>query len=378
MFTSTTVVDRLKNLLGWRQHYDATEIVIDPSLTVSETGEYYQDFHPALRLDIIKAIIPENRDLDDYLTEKIEAGITGLLGDVVSQKQYEQYARRTLAKHTLIDKYGWVNDVVINTGRFIGFKIKPTFETGLTTIIKRIGLQLTQAQNLTMYLYHSSKIDPVETFTVSVTKGIQWNWNETELNLYADGLEITGGVWILGYYQDDLIGNAISYTGLNFINGPCSTCDGGSGLLKWRELMRFVQIVPFYVAGSDLNGTQMFDMSDTIEVFDNNFGMNLNISNECDLTDFFIEQRFSLKKGLGLKVAYLILKDIMFSQQINYIEESLKSLVIRDLEGDKDTNYVNIADQLANEIKAINFDHSRKSAYCLPCNNSKGVTYGSI
>ena len=53
-------------------------------------------------------------------------------------------------------------------------------------------------------------------------------------------------------------------------------------------------------------------------------------------------------------------------------------MIIRDLEGDKDTNYINIVDQLKDEIKAINFDHSKLSQPCLPCKNSNAPIYGVI
>ena len=378
MFTSQKAIDKIKNVVGWKNHYDLTEIpALDPALNVSESSEFFQDYHPAMRLDIIKSCIPANRTLDSYLEEKRNVGVTQLLGDIVSQKQYEQYAKKTLASNVLIDRYGWYNDTIINNGRFVGFRIKTKLSTGLSTVIKKLGIQVTQAQDLDIYVYHSSKIDAVEIIPIQIGTGVQWNWTESNLNLVAEDETLVGGEWIVGYYQDDLVGQAITYNGLNWLNGPCSTCDGGQSIEVWRNIQKYVGIIPFYVAGADLpTGRDMFDLSDSIDMLDTNFGMNFNVTVECDLTDFFIDHRLSLKKGLALKVVYLVLKDIMFTQQINYIEESIRSLIIRDLEGDKDTNYVNIADQLANEIKAINFDHSKKSAYCLPCNSSKGVKYG--
>lgn len=376
MYTNSVVTNCFKSLIGWKQHYDTSEILIDSLLTVSDSNEYFQDFHPALRLDLIKSILPQNRTLDSYLEEKRDTAIVQLLSDVTSEKQYDKYARKTLIDaKPIIDKYGWINDIIINEGRFVGFKIKTKLSTGLRNVIKSIGIQVTQTQTLKMYLYHSSKMDAIETFDIVVGGAVQWNWSDVDINLDAITKDIVGGVWIVGYYQDDLVGQAIGYTELNWINGPCSTCDGGYRLNAWRETTKFIQIIPIYVPAPSLNGIQMFDLNDSMEVLNNNFGMNLRISAECDLSQFFCENRFSLKKALGLKLSYLVLKDIQFSQQINYIEESLKHMIIRDLEGDKDTNYINIVDQYLNEIKAVNFDHSAKDYYCLPCDNNKGVSY---
>ena len=63
MFKSSIVVPEYANLLGWREHHDPNEVSLPVTLTVTETGEYYQQKHPALRLDLIQALIPENQKL---------------------------------------------------------------------------------------------------------------------------------------------------------------------------------------------------------------------------------------------------------------------------------------------------------------------------
>lgn len=377
MFDSTKVIDGMKHLIGFRDHYDLTEIpALDIDLTTSESGEFIQDKHPALRLDILKSIIPENRDFEQFLTEKRNSAIVELLGDICSQKKYEEYAKGTISNQNLIDRYGWLKDTIVNQSRFVGIKFRLKQSVGLSVVIKKIGIQVTEPQTLRLYVYHSSQMEAVTTIDLLIGQGVQWNWKEVELKLEAQTENIQGGVWIIGYYQNDLVGQAISYSGLNWITGPCSTCDGGVSSDKYRNISKYLELRPIYVPANSLNGIEMFDLDDSFEMLTDNFGLNFNLSIECDLTNFFIEHRYSLKKALGLKLAHILLKEIMFTQNINYIEENLRSLIIRDLEGDKETNYINIADQLANEIKAVNFDHSKLSEACLPCNSKRGVNYG--
>lgn len=377
MFDSTKVINGMKNLIGFRNHYDLTEIpTLDVDLTTSESGEYIQDKHPALRLDILKSIIPENRDFEQFLTEKRDSAIVELLGDICSQKRYGEYARKTLVNQNLIDRYGWLKDTIINQNRFVGVKFRLKQSVGISAVIKKIGIQVTEPQILKLYVYHSSKMEAVTTIDLQIGQGVQWNWKEVELQLSAETKDIQGGVYIIGYYQSDLVGQAINYSGLHWITGPCATCDGGISSDKYRNVSKYLELRPIYVPANSLNGTHMFDLDDSFELLTENFGLNFNLSIECDLSDFFIEHRFSMKKALGLKLSHILLKEIMFTQNINYIEENLRSLIIRDLEGDKETNYVNIADQLAMEIKAVNFDHSKLSEACLPCNSKRGVNYG--
>ena len=379
MFNNTKVVSCLKTLLGWKNHYDLVEIpALNVDLNTTDSGVYYNHLHPAMRLDIISSAIPRNRDLNEYLNEKVEFSINEILGSICSQKEYNKYAKKTLASDVILDGYGWANDVIINNSRFVGFQFKTKLETGLVSVIKKIGIQVTTAQTLKIYLFHSSKSNVITTFDIVISNGLDWNWEEKQLQMNAISETYVGGSWIIGYYQDDLTGQAIDYKKFNWLTGYCASCDGGVLMERWTNLNKYVDIFPIYVPGANLplDKNKMFDLNDANCIYDTNFGMNFLISVECDLTDFFCEHKFSLTKILGLQVVYSILKDIQFSEQINYIEENLKHMIIRDLEGDKDTNYINIADQLSNEIKAVNFDHSSKSAICLPCDSKRGVTFG--
>ena len=57
-----SVVTQLKKVLGWRNFWDLTEIpALGSPLNDTESGEYYQDFSGALRLDYISALLPPNR-----------------------------------------------------------------------------------------------------------------------------------------------------------------------------------------------------------------------------------------------------------------------------------------------------------------------------
>ena len=380
MFTADKIKPCFKNLLGWKSHYDTAEIPkLQTELTDSLSGEFFQDFHPAMRLDLISACLPPNRDLEEYLTEQTENGIVQLLNDVITERKLAEYSKKTLATETLLHGYGWAKDTIVNESRFVGFRITLSNQVGLKVSVKKIGFQFTQPQtDLEIYLYHSSRLSPLKTFKLTSTQGMDWKWIEEELELMAENEEYSGGSFVIGYYQDDIVGQAINFTNWNWKTGPCGGCDGGVKKEHSTEFQKYASVLPIYLPAPSQNGRDMFDMRDTIVDYEKSYGMNIRISAECDLTNFFCEHKFSLKKGLALKVIWLIMKDMQFSQQINNVEENLKMMIIRDLEGDKDTNYINIVDQLKDEIKAINFDHSKLSQPCLPCRNSNAPTYGVI
>jgi len=85
-----------------------------------------------------------------------------------------------------------------------------------------------------------------------------------------------------------------------------------------------------------------------------------------------------LKNALYLKVLMKILKKIQYSMETNFVEEQLKMMITRDLEGDKETRYINIPMQYEKALKALKFEFSSVNKICLPCSMNTGVSYGTM
>lgn len=381
MYNTEKAKKCLKGLIGWRDHYDTNEIPELPTeLTESETGEFYQERHPALRLDLIKATLPNNRGIAEYLQEVEDGAVTEILNDLAESKELAKTSKTVVANDIIYNSEGWVNDTILNESRFVGVRFRVMNTVGLKAVINRLALQLTQAQDkLEIYLYHSHKAKHLAKIEYTTTQGGQFNWLEVAQELHADDENLSGGSFFLGYYQDDLTGFAIKYKKLNWRNGYCGTCDGGVRQARYTSISKFVQMQPFYVPSVSLSVSRdMFDPSAIIEVDDCNYGFNFNISINCDLTTFWCDNRKSLKNILALRVTIKILKAMQFSQQINHVEEQLKMMIIRDLEGDKETNYINLYQQYSRAVKALKFNHSSISKVCLPCSTNSGVSYGVV
>lgn len=379
MFDNTRAKECLKGLIGWKDHYDTGKIPpLSADLKTSETGEYYQEKHPALRLDLIKATLPENRDLEEFLQETEDAAITEILNDLLEKKAVTRTAKTIAANDIIYNSEGWANDLILNESRFVGVRFRVKHSIGLKAVINRLALQFNQAQNgLELYLFHSHKAKFLAKIQYNTTQGGQFNWIEVNQALYADDQDLSGGSYYLGYYQDDITGQAVQYKKLDWANGYCGTCDGGVAQARYLSVAKYVQMQPFYVPNQSLpaNNDDMFNPEDIIQTNDNNWGFNFNISINCDLTNFWCDNRRSLKNVLAQRVTIKILRTIQFSQQINYVEEQLKTMIIRDLEGDKETKYINLFQKYERAVKALNFDMSSINKDCLPCDRNSGVSY---
>lgn len=379
MFNSLKVVPEYANLLGWEQFYDLAEINLPTSLTDTETGEYFQDVHSAMQLDVIQATLPNNYPIDTYLRKVITQSTNGMLNDILSFRQLREYGKTLLDKSLLLNRYGWANDSITNKSRFVGFQIRLMANSGLQAVIDQIGAQFTGAETFTMYLFHSSKSDSIKTFEMVTTGDNGWSWSSEGIELDAFlGEEYQGGVFVLGYYQDDITSNAINYSNFNWDKGECSTCSNQYAT-NWKNVNKYYNVYPLYVEQGNYTVNKMFNLEDADFPMDQSFGLNLKLTTRCDFTTFFIDNKFVFKKLLGLKVAIRVLNDMKNSQQINYVEENMKNMIIRDLEGDKDTNLKNLPTLYEEQIKAVSYNISSINDNCMTCKQKAyAPTYGMV
>ena len=374
------VITELKKVIGWKDHWDTAEIPALPtSLTDTESGQYYQEYHPSVRLDYIQALLPSNYALQTFLDDIETTAINQLLEKMVQEKKLNN-AGMDLARNNLIYDNVLKDKPIINESRFVGVEFYMDSTIGLRAMIHRVGLYLTSAQpSLTLYLYNSLQEQAVATYTFSSTNANSFTWLATDIILdYSDGTGTEGGIWYLGYYQDDLVGQAIQYDSLNWKNGYCRTCDGGRRSSKYNSVARYVQMSPFYIDASNVPAVgTIFDTDDMVYTYDNNYGFNYNISIRCNLTTFWIDNRSSMTNALGKIVALKVLEMMKASSQVSAIEQNVQINIIRDLEGDSDTRQVPFWAQVERAVKATNLDQANVNSVCVPCAR-KGASYGAI
>ena len=378
MFNSNSVKTELKHLIGWHQHYDTNEIQISSDLTKTDSGEYYQDLHPAMRLDLISAILPDNRELDEYLETKIDSAITTMLNDVIQYRQLKRYGKTLLQTSQLLNRTYWSNDAITNEGKFVGLQIRLNNVLGLQILLNQIGFQFSDAESFKLYLFHTSKKTAIKTWDIDLTGSKQWEWKKVSEQLNEKQFEnYNEGAFLLGYYQNDITGNALKYANFDFDKGVCSTCKKGFYEI-WKNIEKYTLIYPFYFNSGDFVVNELPEMDKINYDNLNNYGLNLRLSVNCDLTTFFIENKMIFKNLLKLKMVEMVLKDIQYSQQTNYIEENIKIQIFNDLEGNVDTKRPNISTQYAKELQAVNFNMEGINKECLDCDDANTPEYGVI
>ena len=77
-------------------------------------------------------------------------------------------------------------------------------------------------------------------------------------------------------------------------------------------------------------------------------------------------------EALGRQVALYILEDMKHSNRVNRNIDVDRDMIIRDLEGDNDTNANGLYYELEQHLKSLDFDFSMIDSPCLP----ESIKYG--
>lgn len=376
-----SVITELKKQIGWRNHWDLTEIPALPtSLTDSESGKVYQNYSRLLRLDYIESLLPSNQSLTDYLDKVETDAINNFLTKLQAKKSLMDNTK-VLLTNDIVYHSSIVGQTITNQGRFVGIEFCIDGNMGVRAVINRIGLYLNAVQgSLTLYLFNSLQPTAINTYTYTGTTANAFEWLEQTITIdYTDGTNNSGAVWYLGYYQDDLVGNAIRYKKLNWKNGYCGSCNKDAYLI-WKKMNKYVSMRPFYIAQSNVPGvpTDRFDINDIVYDDSNNYGFNLNISVKCNISQFLIDNRSVMRDAIGMSVVLEVLKMYVSSGQVSATEQNVQIIALRMLEGASDTKAVPFEKTVDSYIGAVNLETGNtNNSPCLPCSR-KGSSIGVL
>jgi len=436
MYDVTKIKTAFQNLVGWRSPYNPDFAALSSDVTTTDSGLYFQDQIPFLSIENMDAI---SEDFDNMGLSAYVAGTTYAAGDKVLSSSHsyislvagnightpassptywrplleqflldtnkqvaimvieEMLNRKKLNNATkalydqvmIFDGVGSMNSTIIKEGRFVGMRITPSKFNGIAVKLNYIGLQFTQPQtDLPVYVFHSSQIDPIETLSITTTKTAKgFEWAElTDLILYYSNIDQTtvanqvdaGGFYFIGYFEDDATGQALDKE-YDFSKEPCGECNKDAyNKYSYNIFNKFAKVEPFYVDTANQNGVLMWDIEHTQYPRVGNFGMNLNISVLCDLTDIIITEKKRFTQAVIKQMGVFVAKQIMYSSRVNIISEILKKNVAMELKGVVDSNFFGLETELHREIKAIDFDFSQLDSPCFRRSPNKGLRMSSI
>lgn len=427
MIRIADIQDKMLHLVGWKQSYDLSDIMLSSNLTQTESGMYFQQIHPLLTLDNLRSIAPdfqnfnwqvydankayksgevvrvddslykaiqdvpvetdiidseywaETNPFSEWLEEKTKASIVKLVNKFINTKLADKAAKSLIENKILFDGTGRLTNKIENRNRLVGFEIDTVRSKGVTVKIDKVGLQMTEPGSYTLYIFHSSNPEPIYTLTFEKTKANSLEWfkpKEDILLPYESANTDAGGSWYLVYKQSELPENAQAiYKDRDWSTGPCKACSR-SEFLAYQAWSRYIEVHPFYISEDE-----EFDPETMNFTYDKNYGINLEVSAYCDLTDFIIKQRAMFQDVLAKQVAIDFLREFAYNPNVRTNRHSINASkldILVELDGDSNSmRQSGLSYELDIALKALSVSTQGLDRVCLPCVNN-GIKYRSI
>ena len=427
MIRIADIQDKMLHLVGWKQSYDLSDITLSSNLTQTESGMYFQQIHPLLTLDNLRSIAPdfqnfnwqvhdvnkayksgevvrvddslykalqdvpaetdildseywtETNPFSEWLEEKTKASIVKLINKFINMKLADKATKSLIENKILFDGTGRLTNKIENRNRLVGFEIDTVRSKGVTVKIDKIGLQMTKPGSYTLYIFHSSNPEPIYTLTFEKTKANNLEWfkpKEDILLPYESANTDAGGSWYLVYKQSELPENAQAiYKDRDWSTGPCKACSR-SEFLAYQAWSRYIEIHPFYISENEEFDPEIMNFT-----YDKNYGINLEVSAYCDLTDFIIKQRAMFQDVLSKQVAIDFLREFAYNPNVRTNRHSINASkldILTELDGDSNSmRQSGLSYELDIALKALSISTQGLDRVCLPCVNN-GIKYRSI
>ena len=330
---------------------------------------------------------PTNWDVynpfNNWIKQKVEQAISNMFAEVVKRKKLLHMAKAILERMQLYRGFGSARNKIVKQGRFVGLAIYPQQAEGLWVIINQIGIQATDANpNMKYYLYFTDNLAAEWTWDVDVSLVNTFSWADLKdtstipkENCILKYLKNnTSGFYIIGYYEDDLIGQAISKT-WDCTSAPCEGCDN-LDLSLYNQWSRYTSIRTVSVPASAINADRtIFDVS-RIE-YNNltNWGLNLNITVRCDLTDFLIYSKYLFADAVAMQICKEFLESIANGIRLGPSPAQTKLSAVAALDVKGPNPWIN---QYNDIIEGLNLDLSGFSNACMPCEDEKTIKFFSM
>jgi len=311
-----------------------------------------------------------------WLTQLFNQASSNCIGEVVKRKKLFKMGKALLEKQQLYRGYGQQNNTIVKLGRAVGFEIKPAAVDGLLMQIDAIGMQVTSSQSeLNWYLYHSSQDEPLGVFHIPLTaQNFAWQAVTNCILGFKQNGSDTSGVFMLVYYEDDLVGQAVSKT-WDFGSAPCIGCDQVNAAMynKWS---RYTTIRTIEVAAQYLDEDRnLFNTAGVAYGNNSNYGANLSITVRCDLTNIIVENRIFWADAFAYQLAYEALKAIAYSPRVNPFNAKIQQMAMADLDPKVSGAFICLYND---SIDTLNIDLTGFSKSCTPEDESNTMSWGSI
>lgn len=353
MFTNTTIATAASGLVGFSHSYHPFYTRLTTGLKSASSG-YYVNALPGVTFDVIENTIMDevmNTSLvvDEYYEIRDNSGgasFTGVgaannnvgtvfkatgasptwgtgrlklvscntyLANIYNQEllhlvsTFVDKCKGTLNTKEILSNQHIIHGVmkrdekVDKQGRFVGFLLNPMASQNVKSKITYLGLMLDTAQSLTVYLYETSRNTAVKSYSFVLSSGdtVEWKAVTDWIVQYATTSGGIGQQWLLGYYEDDLTGQAYK-----------QDFDDESRHEAFKVYGRYLGVSPVAIPSTALNGTSLPDNDSWDQyITDEMHGLYFKFNTTCDITNVLVDNISIFSRPLQHAIAIRVLED---------------------------------------------------------------------
>ena len=298
----------------------------------------------------------------EQLKNKTVSVIEKTITKTLSSKKELNQTKNVLQNSSLVISDGTRNTTEVKQGRLVGISIRTRDFNNVVVNIPAMGVKLTQSQDLTIYVYHTSQVDPITSFTVPSGQSFKFS-DIPDLNLgYITEDYQIGGEFKICYLESDLLGSAIindcNYN--YYANCGCGTTASHKAMKTYKYIR---DISGFYVDAADIPANnELWD--EDVETIDtnSNYGINFKFNIVCDWTDIILQNLYLWDNALILGMQMGIAELAQGSHRHNDAQMLTKLDAVVQLQSEGG----DLRGQYEKACKEIDLDISDMDSPCMP------------
>lgn len=297
----------------------------------------------------------------EVLGDYIRKGITDVVQDWANIRGEEYLLEEVKETGTLIRSS--IRNAIEDTSRaeLRGIRINPNRSEFLKIKIHRVGFSFKETWDFDLYLFHTGLQEPEKSKSISYpgTGQVVKNqvWYEVD-DWILDG----DGSYFIGYQRSTDDPNS-----LNTLESNIYVDELSEGFSKCMWMAAY----GFYIDGTN---SALWDINQTTEVSDTNFGINIEYSIYCDFTDIFIRHKGQFALPLQKAVALRILKDAKLNPRAreNRHLQNMSALELDyEINGDPSGRPTGLYYEYRRALKNVALSFG-EDLFCLPC-SERGI-----
>lgn len=354
MIDQSTVATCLSGLVGFVNSDRSCISDFTDSQTGSTSTVYVTD-EPAITPTNITASMPKDyTSIGDYVSAILRKARQDTLQEFIARHKELTRARTLIDNIKPVKGNNIFTNQITKSGRFVGILIEPRQSSTISAVIKNIGVQFnTLNPTLVLYLYETSQNDAIATLTLTGhNKMLSLQWFDSTMSAkYESSTGGTGQRFLLGYYENDLLGNAVSTSLANCTSG----CPGYEWVAQYQK---HVYIRGFSVSSSGLNGTNL-PTTTLIGEGDETYGLHIHFFVTCDISETICGNKNMFALPIAKKSAMLFYQNMYNNSNLSREADMLRDRAT--------TNYAMAKEEYDGLLRSIKMDFTAIDANCLPC-----------